>query len=73
VYEALLRGEPVSWGFNPQERRVVLTLPECFGGETHVLCIAGSYTFILAEPEEAMVVLGKTIDAMESAPAMSGA
>lgn len=45
VHEALLNSQPVSWGFNPKEKRVVLTLPESFGGETHVLCIAGSYTF----------------------------
>jgi hypothetical protein len=47
----------VSWGFNPQEKRVELTLPESLGGETQVLCIAGSYTFTLADPEEAMPVL----------------
>jgi hypothetical protein len=46
VYEALLKGEPVSWGFNPTEKRVVLTFPKFLGGETYVLCIAGSYTFV---------------------------
>jgi hypothetical protein len=45
VRDALFAGRPVSWGFNPQERRVVLTLPSSLGGETHILCIAGSYTF----------------------------
>jgi len=50
---------------------VELTLPECFGGETQVLCIAGSYTFTLADPEEAMVVFGKIIDTMENAHVMS--
>jgi hypothetical protein len=36
----------VSWGFNPTEKRVVLTFPKFLGGETYVLCIAGSYTFV---------------------------
>ena len=46
VYDALLRGEPVSWGFNPTEKRVVLTFPKFLGGQTYILCIAGSYTFV---------------------------
>ena len=46
VYDALLKGEPVSWGFNPTEKRVVLTFPKFLGGETYILCIAGSYTFV---------------------------
>jgi hypothetical protein len=45
VRDALLAGRPVSWGFNPLEKRVVLTLPSSLGGATHILCIAGSYTF----------------------------
>lgn len=62
MFEALLKGQPVSWGFNPQEKRVVLTLPESLGGETHVLCIAGSYTFTLADPQEAIsAVLGNAV------------
>jgi len=32
-----------------------LTLPESLGGETHVLCIAGSYTFTLAADRLEMV------------------
>jgi hypothetical protein len=28
----------------------VLTLPEMLGGETHLLCISGSYTFTMAPP-----------------------
>ena len=63
VFEALLRGQPVSWGFNPLEKRVLLTLPESLGGGTHVLCIAGHYTFTLADPEAAMLVLQNTIAA----------
>lgn len=55
VREALLRGEPVSWGFNPKEKRVDLTLPEALGGETYVLCIAGSYTLTAAIPQAATV------------------
>jgi len=54
VFEALLSGQPVTWGFNPKERRIDLTLPESLGGATHVLCIAGSYTFTLADPGEAI-------------------
>jgi len=50
IHDALFNGAPVSWGFNPKERRVVLTLPELLGGRTHVLCIAGSYTFRIACP-----------------------
>jgi hypothetical protein len=50
IREALLRGEPVSWNFNPAEKRVVFTLPESLGGETHELCLAGSYTLTIAEP-----------------------
>jgi hypothetical protein len=46
VFDSLLKGEPVSWGFNPTEKRVVLTFPKFLGGETHILCIAGSYTFV---------------------------
>jgi len=41
----LFNGTPVTWGFNPKEKRIVLTLPEILGGQTHQLCIAGSYTF----------------------------
>lgn len=46
----------------------MLTLPECFGGKTQMLCIAGSYTFTLADPQEAVAVLGNTIDSMQNAP-----
>jgi hypothetical protein len=46
VYESLLKGEPVSWGFNPKEKRVILTFPKALGGETYILCIAGYYTFV---------------------------
>jgi hypothetical protein len=45
ICSALLGGEPVSWNFNPTEKRVVLVLPEALGGESHLLCLAGSYTF----------------------------
>jgi hypothetical protein len=50
VRKALLSGTPVTWGFNPKEKRVELTLPESLGGSTHILCIAGSYTFTINEP-----------------------
>lgn len=50
IRDALFNGVPVSWGFNPKERRVVLTLPEILGGRTQVLCISGSYTFRIARP-----------------------
>lgn len=64
VFEALLNGQPVSWGFNPQEKRVDLTLPEALGGETHVLCIAGYYTFTLTAPEEIRAVLEGSMAAL---------
>lgn len=51
VREALFSGQPVSWGFNPKEKRVVLTFPKALGGETYILCIAGFYTFV-ARPLE---------------------
>ena len=41
----------MSWGFNPKEKRVILTFPKALGGETYILCIAGSYTFV-ARPLE---------------------
>jgi hypothetical protein len=46
IRKALFSGEPVTWGFNPKEKRVVLTLPKHLGGRTYELCIAGSYTFV---------------------------
>jgi hypothetical protein len=45
IHAALLAGEPVSWNFNPTEKRVVLELPKSLGGESQLLCLAGSYTF----------------------------
>ena len=45
IQEALLNGQSMSWNFNPTEKRVDLTLPEALGGGTHVLCLAGYYTF----------------------------
>jgi hypothetical protein len=50
IREALAEGHAVSWGFNPQEKRVVLKLPSSLGGATHILCIAGSYTFTARRP-----------------------
>jgi hypothetical protein len=52
IREALRNHEAVSWNFNPTEKRVVVTLPEALGGETHTLCLAGSYTFTATSPEE---------------------
>jgi len=51
IRAALFDGQPVTWNFNPEEKRVDLTLPESLGGETQVLCLSGSYTFTIA-PEE---------------------
>jgi hypothetical protein len=45
INAALESGRPVTWNFNPTERRVVLDLPGAFGQEKQVLCLAGSYTF----------------------------
>jgi len=50
VREALFSGKPVSWGFNPKEKRVILTFPKALGGETYVLCISGYYTFVAQTP-----------------------
>jgi hypothetical protein len=57
ICDALLHGEPVSWNFNPTEKRVVLVLPEALGGQSHLLCIAGSYTFT-ATPESTNAMVG---------------
>ncbi|HEV7673719.1 MAG TPA: hypothetical protein VGQ12_04230 [Candidatus Angelobacter sp.] len=46
IFKALIEGEPVTWRFNPKEKRVILTLPKHLGGQTYELCIAGSYTFV---------------------------
>jgi len=54
VRQALRDGRPVSWGFNPTEKRVELTLPKVLGGETHILCIAGKYTLTLDNDPEKM-------------------
>jgi hypothetical protein len=50
VREALFSGKSVSWGFNPQEKRVVVKLPPVLGGGTQILCIAGGYTFAARTP-----------------------
>jgi len=55
VRDALFNGRPVSWGFNPKERRVILTFPKVLGGETYVLCIAGYYTFVARPVEHSFV------------------
>jgi hypothetical protein len=55
VRDALLNGRPVSWGFNPKEKRVILTFPKVLGGETYVLCIAGYYTFVARPAERGFV------------------
>lgn len=46
---ALRDGQSVSWNFNPQEKRVELTLPDSLGGETHLVSLAGSYTLTIAD------------------------
>ncbi|HVV81896.1 MAG TPA: hypothetical protein VHE35_02410 [Kofleriaceae bacterium] len=51
----------MSWGFNPAEKRVVIQLPRALGGETHILCIAGSYTFT-ALPQQAEVEAPRDAD-----------
>lgn len=42
-------GETISWRFTPGEKRLAITLPEAFGGQTHEVCLTGGYTFA-AEP-----------------------
>lgn len=44
IREALRNGKSVSWNFNPEEKRVEVTLPDALGGETHLLSLSGSYT-----------------------------
>ena len=48
IRAALWHGEPVSWNFNPAEKRVVLVLPQALGGYSDTLCLSGSYTFTAA-------------------------
>jgi hypothetical protein len=40
--------------FNPTERRGVLVMPASLGGQSHLLCLVGSYTFT-AKPENVTV------------------
>ena len=56
IKAALRRGEPMTWMFNPTEKRVVLVLPETLGGHSHLLCLVGSYTFT-AKPDDATVAV----------------
>jgi hypothetical protein len=35
----------VSWQFNPEEKRLALSLPEELGGRTYDVCLSGGYTF----------------------------
>ena len=56
ICAALLNGEPVSWNFNPEEKRVVLVLPKALGGHSHLLCLAGSYTFTAVPATQASPV-----------------
>jgi hypothetical protein len=53
IRKALRGGQPVSWNFNPAEKRVVLVLPEALGGYTHLLCLSGRYEFTAACPKDA--------------------
>src|ERR1700752_3719982 len=55
VRDALFNGRPVSWGFNPKERRVILQFPKVLGGEKYVLCIAGYYTFVARPVERSFI------------------
>jgi hypothetical protein len=67
VREALRNGRPVSWGFNPTEKRVELTLPAALGGQTHILCIAGKYTLTLDNDPEKMRWLLRELEGAEGA------
>jgi uncharacterized membrane protein len=49
IKDALIAGEPVTWNFNPTEKRVIITLPEELGGQSHTVCLAGSYTLAAAK------------------------
>lgn len=51
IKQALRDGIPVSWNFNPAEKRVEIQLPKSLGGETHQVCLSGSYTLAAAKPE----------------------
>jgi hypothetical protein len=52
IKQALHDGTPVSWNFNPAEKRVAITLPTSLGGETHLVCLSGSYTLAGSKPKE---------------------
>jgi hypothetical protein len=36
----------VSWQFNPEEKRLALSLPAELGGRTYEVCLRGGYTFV---------------------------
>jgi hypothetical protein len=38
----------VSWQFNPEEKRLALSLPAELGGRTYEVCLRGGYTFVSA-------------------------
>ena len=48
IRKLLAEGHPVSWHFNPQEKRVSMTLPAGLGGATHELSLSGSYTLTIS-------------------------
>jgi hypothetical protein len=52
IRRALRRGAPMTWKFNPTEKRGLLVMPEMLGGQNHLLCLAASNTFT-AKPEDA--------------------
>jgi len=41
----LHQGNPVSWQFDPSEKRLSITLPKELGGRTHEVTMTGDYTF----------------------------
>lgn len=46
--DGLAKGEPVTWQFSPDERRLALSLPPELGGGTYEVCLRGGYTFTRA-------------------------
>lgn len=46
IRDDLADGHAVSWQFNPEEKRLALSLPAELGGRTYEVCLRGGYTFV---------------------------
>ncbi|MEK6320976.1 MAG: hypothetical protein AABN33_04775 [Acidobacteriota bacterium] len=41
----LANGDPASWEFTPEQKRLSLALPKEFGGKRNQVCLTREYTF----------------------------